>query len=186
MLQPDTASAGESIWNKVQRAEFEKNVAGLIRENELSATNQIYPLPSEDDHFSSTLLPLDIERELADDFAFIAAYEEGVNTVTAVAIEVSSNFLRIVLAANEGIRAQVESAIRYLLSMLEDCARRSMVTPHLQVRVQLIEVQSYPASCARFKLSTLSCASIATEFTVVLDLGSTRNHVIVMDLLHDR
>ena len=130
MLLPDTVTTGESVWDTVGRAEFEKNVAGLMRENDLPGTNQIYTLedlPSGKCRSGSAILQLDVERELADDFAFIAACEEGANTVTAATIEVTSDFLRVVLAANEGVQTQVVSAMRSLLRKLETCAGRSVL-----------------------------------------------------------
>lgn len=123
MLSPDTAVVGESIWDVTPRSEFEKNIAELTRLNDQPATSQVYKLRSEDSHPDFAFLPLDIERELADDFAFIAACEEGVNTVTATALELMNDSTRLVVAANEGIRMEVKETMTKVLSKLEACAR---------------------------------------------------------------
>lgn len=129
MLSPDTASNDASVWKIVRRAEFEKNVSGLRRENDVPAMSHIYPLDDfapRKSHQDYALLTLDIEKELADDVAFIAACEEGAYTVTACTIEASSDNLRFILAANEGIQPHVEDVVKSILSTLERCAQRSI------------------------------------------------------------
>ena len=67
----------------------------------MPGTAHIYEL--NDNSTASGQFSLAIERQVADDLAFIAAFREGVTTVTAVTLELKEEGLHIVLAANEGV-----------------------------------------------------------------------------------
>ena len=127
MLPPDTAAQGKSIWDTVCRAEFDRDVVSLKRQNDVPGTAHIYEL--NDNSTASGPFSLAIERQVADDIAFIAAFREGVTSVTAATLELKEEGLRIVLAANEGVEDIVKEVLEKILRALEDCARLSNSLP---------------------------------------------------------
>ena len=125
MLKPDTASSDKSIWNGLSRGKFYNNVDNLKRCNELPSFATIYHLKDrKTQNGCSTTQTLSLENEcyLADGLAFISAFEEGVGTVTAVAIEELKDSLRVVVAANEGVRLRVQEAHAHIFETLRRCA----------------------------------------------------------------
>lgn len=69
---------------------------------------------------SATLLPFDVEQRLADDFAFIAAAEEILRVVSAVALEQYVEPARLIvrLAANEYIPNGVLPMFEHMFKLL--------------------------------------------------------------------
>ena len=74
------------------------------------------------------LLPFLVEQRLADDFAFVAAAKEDPKAVSAATIQERSDGLGsiICLAANDGVRPEVEDTFRAMLQLLANCARRGV------------------------------------------------------------
>lgn len=133
LLSVDTSSDAKSIWRGLDRNQFRTNIVALQR-----ASNQVpcdpkkhsrnewhNPRISHDD--PSYLLPFEVEQQLADDFAFIAAAEEGVQAVSAVALEESLDpaGLTIRLAANETVPERVPDTLKIIFKLLGRCAKRS-------------------------------------------------------------
>ena len=123
MLLPDTATRSNSIWDKVGRAEFDRDVVSLKDQTHVPGPSHVYKL--DDNSTVSSPFSLAIERQIADDVAFIAAFREGARSVTAVALELEDEGLRVVLAANDGIKNVVKKALDKIFRILEDCARLS-------------------------------------------------------------
>ena len=126
MLQPNTSKSGRSIWDNIGRETFESHVDALSRTRFVPNARVLHEedWPKET---NSGGLPFRIERQLCDDFAFIAAFEYGVGYVTAATIELAAQQLgsfTLRLAANEGICGRAKSAIEELLSVLGRCARK--------------------------------------------------------------
>lgn len=82
-------------------------------------------------------LPFEVERKLADGFAYIASYDVGVGFVTAAAIETSVEppSLVVRLAANEGIRDCAFDATAQILEELRTCGRDREVADTELVRI---------------------------------------------------
>ena len=130
LLPVRTASAKESIWRDTNIDTFRRNIVSLQH-----ASNKV---PSDPEDHSASLwlaqrtntvnsirvLPFDVEQRVADDLAFIAAAEEGVKSVSAVALEehVGEAGLTIRLAANEIIPNGVPSTYRRLFDLMGQCA----------------------------------------------------------------
>lgn len=126
MLPPNTASPGRSIWDRVGRETFESHVDAFQRTKYVPDPHVLsegdWPKPRDQD-----VLPFSVEKQLADDIAFIAACEYGVAHVTAAAVQPSKKEpcgLVVRLAANEGICDRVKYAMEELLSSLEQCAKK--------------------------------------------------------------
>lgn len=101
----------ENVSNRVP-SDPEDNSARLWLARRTDAVNSV------------NLLPFEVEQRVADDLAFIAAAEEGVKSVSAVALEqhVGAAGVTIRLAANETIPNDVPSSLRRLLDIMSQCA----------------------------------------------------------------
>lgn len=125
MLSPVTAAPDKTIWKRIKRASFESSVAQL---------NETKPIPETRDYSADDVsiprngypLPFDVERQLADDFAFFAAYESGVDYVSAATVCATTGDigLTVSLAANEGIATCVEKFFKDIFVALENCAQK--------------------------------------------------------------
>ncbi len=130
LLPVQTNSARQSIWRGTNLDTFRTHVVELQ-----DASNKVPSDPEDNSaHLwlaqrtnavnSVHLLPFQVEQRVADDLAFIAAAEEGVKSVSAVALEqhVGAAGLTIRLAANETIPKNVPSIFRQLFDLMSQCA----------------------------------------------------------------
>ena len=126
-----TAKQTRSIWKGLSEDAFRQTVIALSR-----VTNGV-PVDSKrwwSTSMSSQSLPTSIEcrllssqteQRLADDFAFISAAQEGVESVAAVCIEEIREPMGLVIrvAANEGIREEIRNALKEICDSLMSCAQ---------------------------------------------------------------
>jgi hypothetical protein len=86
-LESRTSSPESSIWRDLPEDTFREHLVELEkRTNAVPVDPQIFQLKGDDlkqDH----ILPLRVEQQLADDLAFLAAVEEGAQSVAAVCLE---------------------------------------------------------------------------------------------------
>ncbi|KAI4736573.1 hypothetical protein E4T50_12922 [Aureobasidium sp. EXF-12298] len=88
-LQTRTANSESSIWHDLPEDTFRRHLVELEKiTNSVPVEPQTFPLDlhsdgSKNDH----TLPLSVEQQIADDFAFLAAIEEGAQSVAAVCLE---------------------------------------------------------------------------------------------------
>lgn len=136
-LPVQTSSPAQSIWRDVDQNRFRMKVVELEKASqEVPRDPKVY---RESDWLRSSVregenrrvLPFGVEQQLADDLAFIAATEEGVDAVSAVGLEEAAERDGIVirLAANEGIRENVQETFETIFGLLKQCALRSTPTP---------------------------------------------------------
>ena len=137
LLPVQTASKKQSIWQGTNLNTFRTNVVTLQ-----DVSNRV-PSDPEDNSARSWLaqgttaltsvhlLPFDVEQRVADDLAFIAAAEEGVKSVSAVALEqhVGATGITIRLAANEIVPKDVPSSFRQLFDLMSQCATDRSLYP---------------------------------------------------------
>lgn len=100
--------------------------------DELQTNNSVPVLPSysRGNRFSTLTkdesypLPFEIERQLADDLAFLAANEAAAHKVSAATIDldVVAGNATVRLAANEGKGTSVQECFTAILYLLERCA----------------------------------------------------------------
>ena len=129
MLPPVTASPDRSIWKRATRISFEASTAQLdLAKPELKPYE--YPAHSVSVLHEDHPLPFDVERQLADDFAFFAAWDSGVDFVSAATVGGNRKTpgLTICLASNQGVASHVEAFFKEVLSDLESCAQKSKAT----------------------------------------------------------
>lgn len=125
MLDPDTAPKGRSIWNDIDRLELERQTTCLANGNYVPEPKS-YASATQRSTSASYPIPFELERQLADDFAFIAAFQPQVDSVSAVAIELGANHsvITVRVAANEGVSSEVGLAFDDVLGVLRKCAQR--------------------------------------------------------------
>lgn len=130
MLHPDTSTPTNSIWDHIDRDQFEENADELeaLKYRATPWAQARSEWPQDDDRY---FIPYAIERQLADDFAYISACEPKVVTVTAATVEAHENppGLTIQLAGNKGIREYVQIALDNILRSVERCARKGRTYP---------------------------------------------------------
>ncbi|KAF2158357.1 hypothetical protein M409DRAFT_61726, partial [Zasmidium cellare ATCC 36951] len=118
-LHPDTASRNQSIWKGIDRDILEHRTQKLCNNKHVGARRPCAStLPSGRD----TLYPmsLEVERSLADDFAYIAASQPRVGSVSAVAVEQQKTAASLIMtfAANEGVSDEVAETLNKIMETL--------------------------------------------------------------------
>lgn len=140
-LPVNTAHRGYSIWHSVDHDEFRRHVVALSRaSHDVPADPRVYTRdewqrPRNAREGPSHILPFDVEQQLADGIAVVAAAEEGARAVSAVCLEEESDPPGLVLrlAANDTIPDQVAETLVKMFGQLEKCARRSSCNPWLKI-----------------------------------------------------
>lgn len=127
-MDPLAQSELGSVWVNVSRQDFERNVDALFNKRP-----QVVLAPIDYTDNDQAIngdgrdpFPIDIERKLADDFAYISAYDVGVHPVTAAAIEYSLKppGITVRLAANNGVEDHVRKEMTDILVALKECNNR--------------------------------------------------------------
>jgi len=123
MLNPDTAPKNLSIWSRIDRTEFERQ-AGQLQDRVISQGSSRSPEHLQCDR--SYPFSFDLERQVADDFAYIAAHDYGGHFVSAVTIDLNEGqeSLSIRLAVNGGVKGKVGQAFNELTQILKMCAKK--------------------------------------------------------------
>lgn len=123
-LEPDTAPASSSVWRDIDRATLERQMQALFAKQHVAGPRTYSDAARKDD--DSYPLPFEVEKSLADDFAFIAACQPQVDFVSAVAIEqdLERDSLVIKLAANQGVAVQVKEKFEGILTVLKKRSRK--------------------------------------------------------------
>lgn len=150
----DTALKGSSIWDTVGQSTFRENIKKLMKSSDnVPKDPRVYA--KEDwlncgDQEGSFTFPFEVERQLADDIAFIAASQEGGRRVSAVAVEeIDGRGLVIRLAANRGVPEAVSKGLEEIFAVLQQCANEGMQKPGSKGSFKLslplrAPVQSFP------------------------------------------
>lgn len=96
-LRPvDTANSSDTIWSGVPQRAFRQHVVALEgRTNAVPIDVLTERVPSTSEAMTSNeTLPLRFEKQVADDFAYIAAVSEGAQSVAAVCLELHISVAR--------------------------------------------------------------------------------------------
>lgn len=114
-----------SIWDSTDREAFGDAVAelhSLAPSQDVVQSPSTFPDPRPE--LPSAEIPPSTERQLVDDFAFLAPREETPKSVAAATIQHRSEplGLRLSLAANEGIVPQVSHGFAHIIALLQRCA----------------------------------------------------------------
>ncbi|KAF2210296.1 hypothetical protein CERZMDRAFT_45675, partial [Cercospora zeae-maydis SCOH1-5] len=131
-----TAPGSRSIWRDIDRKRMEQQIQSLHRKQHISGRvsyTQTLSFDLEDTY----AVPFEVERSLADDFAFIAASQPRVGYVTAAAVEQERDepTLCVKLAANAGICPDVRRSFDGIMELLASYAKRGISRQTCQVQL---------------------------------------------------
>lgn len=131
---PRTADTFRSIWRGIPETTFRTRMVELEkRTNGVPADPESYSVASwianSRQKDSDRSFSIDTEVRLADAIAFLAASDEGVNSVAAVCVEerISPPGLTFRVAANEGVESTAQATLENVAELLTDCAAGSEV-----------------------------------------------------------
>lgn len=142
LLAVSTASHQDPVWKTVTRNVFRTNVVDLQRASaKCPADPGVHsraPRLGNDDDLH--VIPFEVEQRLADDFAFLAAFNKDVWTITAVALEEVSQPRGLVvrLAANAAIDPLVLETLNQILRLLRQCSKRRMYMKYTMAYLGII------------------------------------------------
>ena len=122
-LESRTSSSDRSIWLDLPEQIFRQHLVELEkRTNAVPVEPQIFSL-GEDQKARGHTLPLRVEQQLADDLAFLAAIEEGAQSVAAVCLEehvqpagLTVRFAALDLALNSEVKTALQCIADTLVS----------------------------------------------------------------------
>lgn len=134
LLAVNTASGQKSIWRHLNYDQFRTKIVALERASKEVPCDRKFHQRKEWRHPRicnddlSRLLPFEVEQRVADDFAFLAAAEEGAKGVSAVGLEESTDHLGLVirLAANGLVPRKVTDTFKVIFDLLHRCAIKSV------------------------------------------------------------
>jgi hypothetical protein len=129
-LNPDTAPLKQSIWKDINRATFELRTQEFSFQTGYVAGRRAYTQRCGGERDQLYSLPFEVERSLADDFAYIAACQPHVDFVSAAAIEeyeTGSSFV-LRLSANEGVSPMVSDKFNEIFDVLRQHAKKGRCT----------------------------------------------------------
>ena len=130
LQKPKTATLSYSIWANVLEDQFRTDLVRLEKQtNAVPVAPQTFSLDewqqarAVDGPGLVYILPCSVEKQLADDFAFLTAIGEGARSVSAVSIEerVAGDGLTVRIAAvdatlDDGVRAGLEKVVSLMVS----------------------------------------------------------------------
>lgn len=129
-LDSCTAQSSNSIWRDVSEDTFRRHLVQLEeRTNAVPMEPETFLLETWQSRRSSAtnegLLPFAIEHQLANDFALLAAVEEGAQSVSAACIEEWSNGegMTVRFAAMDAVKSKHQDALRGVARVLMDTAQ---------------------------------------------------------------
>jgi hypothetical protein len=125
-LKSRTADSEHSIWRDIPEHTFRQHLVELEkRTNAVPLEPQIFSLEQRNGATGAYTLPLHIEQQVADDLAFLAAIEEGAQSVAAVCIEEQSQparltirFASLDLSLSDEVKTALQDVVDSLISPL--------------------------------------------------------------------
>ena len=129
-LDPDTAPEGRSVWDGINRESFERQSQALFDNKRHVPGRRCYTRTTQESRaVDPRAIPLEVERVLTDDLAFIAASQPQVDSVSAVAMEQNydSHSVSFRLAANEGVTFIVKDHFDQLFTVIRNHARKGIL-----------------------------------------------------------
>lgn len=126
-LQHSASNTPQTIWTLVPESQFAERVQEVLNKSgqvpeEAHVYNQVRGQTFPEDY----QLPHNVEYQLAQDLAFIAAHEANVHTVSAATIEetATQDGLIFNIASNSGVGFSVRQTLPEIGKLLEQCARK--------------------------------------------------------------
>ena len=126
MVQQHTASnSSNTIWRDKSEESFMQAIRNLFFISKQTPGGlRIYDRKPRSRSFATYHLPFEVECQVAQDLAFIAAYEEQASAVSAVSITEQDGGTGTILsiASNAGVGLFVQESFRAISKALEQCA----------------------------------------------------------------
>ena len=130
-----TAAPDQSIWQGLNQSLFRKRIDDLRGKTRcprapILHTEKEWRGRAVTADVNTRILPFDVERRLADDLAFVAAFQKHVKQISSCALEErhDSSGVTIRLAANGGVEEAVVKSFRQVCELLQSCAKRREIT----------------------------------------------------------
>lgn len=126
MALPHSASLTlDTVWTSVSEDQFVRAVQ-RVREDFAQVEARIHDQKSGRACSGNDVLPYNVEYQLAQDIAFLAAREEGVHTVSAATVETitTNEGIRFTVASNSGVGPLARDGLLGIGKILERCARK--------------------------------------------------------------
>lgn len=118
-----TAAVYDTIWHRISEDTFRQHLVALEkRTNAVPMGPRVFKLEdtAETDRKDARRLPLSVEQQVADDFAFVAAVQQGAQSVAATCIEQrhSQPSMTIRFAAADTIEESVQHMLSQICAIL--------------------------------------------------------------------
>jgi len=142
-----TARQTSTIWSSISEDEFRRNLVTLEeRTNAVPVDVQVFRFKEEVGNTSR--LPLGVEQQVADDLAFLAAVQEGAQSVAAVCLEQHLRpqaGLKICIAGADLIDERVRVFMTRVCEILGDLSKDGLCDVHLEEELldQIIKQHLY-------------------------------------------
>ena len=120
-----------TIWKPVNKDKFVRTVQEVQKSSaQVPGDAHIHDREIDCAFNGSYQLPRAVGYQLAQDLAFIAAYEEGVHAVSAATVEetTAGQGLMITIASNSGVGPSIGESILGIGKNLEQCAQKGNAT----------------------------------------------------------
>lgn len=118
-----TATGSQTIWSCIPENEFRQNLVTLERRTNAVPIDVLTAPVVDDSSSAAGILPLSVERSLADDLAYLAAVTEGAQSVAAVCLEQHvSTKLVVRLAGMDVVDLKVREMLSGISGVLETTA----------------------------------------------------------------
>ncbi|KAJ9655249.1 hypothetical protein H2198_005865 [Neophaeococcomyces mojaviensis] len=159
LRQVRTAGRSNTIWRKLPEDAFRGHLIALERlTNAVPIDTQVFELEQDatDDADTYRILSLRTEQQVADDFAFLAAVQEGAQSVAAVCLEQhlsNKSSLKARLAAIDTLDEKVKSTLNNICGILMRISTHNDASEHdcIEELFQLIIVQHHSRLLARLR-----------------------------------
>lgn len=121
-----------SVWDSIDRNTFENNLAALCLKGKFQDASKfsqrLIPWETPGPENDPLALDAETERQLADDFAFLASTTTWPRDVASAAVqqEIGPRRLRVTIAANQGVPRSVATAFETILDTLARRAGRGL------------------------------------------------------------
>jgi hypothetical protein len=174
-----TSGKDHSIWKPLNENTFRNHILQLcsiskdVPVDPHMHTKEAWQKRSGRAGLEDALIPFTVEKQVADDFAFLAAATEGAHSVSAAAIETVEDpqGLVIRLAANNGVANPVKQALTEMIDSLQLCGSGGK---HLRLGHSFFDDaqatgKGFPRENAELRFLMLSLHYTQNEFTVDFD-----------------
>lgn len=120
------------LWDIVSSEKFHEAVRSLRRLTDQPSEEHSYRISSPRQSEAHTM-KAEHELQLADDFAFIANRQEGVENVTATTVQETADGITVLLASNHTPSNDTLCELNKIASLLRDCINKGEIRAYLPI-----------------------------------------------------